>query len=220
MSETNQNQQTKTEALPMSGDQIIQNPDVAYDTTVTLPIDAVRAWSGRFGITRMGEVGNGYAGPLLPQRYDPILNEELRSLPADAEEPKRLSVGDEITDGKGPVRVLEIDDENQIILFESIYPSEGGKEPMHYTWQIKVSEGDEPNSAVVFSRTRMENLQHPKLGRFLWPKVDKTAMKILGEGIARDDSDTSKQPLKKRIGTKALAAAGKARAYKKSRAQK
>lgn len=223
MTEISKNRQVtlpkESESLQMSGDQIIQNPDTAYDTVITIPIDPERAWSGRFGITRMGEVGNGYAGLLLPQMYDPILNEDLRSLPVGADEPKRLAVGDTIIDGKGDVKVVEIDEDTKTILFESAYSSENGI-PMHYTWQIRVIEGGGENSSSIISRTRMENLKYPKFGKFLWPKIDKHAMKIMGEGIARDDSDTSKKPLKKRIGAKALVGAGKLRDYKKRRSQK
>jgi hypothetical protein len=167
----------------------------------------------------MGEVRDGYAGLLLPPKYDPILNEEFRSLPVDAAEPKRLEVGDVITDGKGNVQVMEIDEDTRTILFESVYSSENGK-PMHYTWQIKIEEGSDGNSSDITSRTRMENLKHPKVGRVLWPKIDRHAMKILGEGIARDDSDTSKQSLREKIGANALIGMGKVRDYKRGRSKK
>lgn len=206
---------------PMSGDHIIPNPDVAYDTVVTLPIDAERAWSGRFGVTRMGEVGKGYAGLLLPQRFDPILNEDLRSLPVGADEPRRLAVGDVITDGKGDVRVVEIDEDTSTILFESVYaPGAGQNKPMHYTWQIRVGAGEAEGTTVMTSRTRMEGLKYPRIGRLLWPKVDTFASRILAEGIARDDADTSKPPLRRIIGIKALAAAGKVRDLKRKRSRK
>lgn len=204
--------------LKMSGDHIIENPDVAYDTTVSLAVPPQQAWSGRFGVTRMGEVENGYAGLLLPQMYDPILREDLRSLPVGADEPKRLTVGDVITDGKGNVKVLEIDDETKTILFESVYDFESASaKPMHYTWQIRICEGNDSNSALMLARTRMEHLKNPRLGRFIWPRVDKIASKVLAKGIERDDSDTSRKHLKTRLGAKAISAAGKARDYRQKR---
>lgn len=207
-----------TESIMMSGDTIIQNPDVAYDTLINVPITPELAWSGRFGVARMGEVGKGYAGLLLPQMYDPILRDDLKSLPVGADEPKRLVVGDVITDGKGDVAVLEIDEQTRTILFESVYFSESeGSKPMHYTWQIRIGNGIEGKSATMLSRTRMADLKNPRLGKFLWPKVDRIAMKILAEGIARDDSDITRPPLKRIIGAKALLAAGKARDYKRAR---
>jgi|GEM_PF-3463675 len=207
-------------SLLMSGDLIIQNPEVAYDTVVDLRVSADKAWSGRFGVTRMGEVADGYAGLLLPQIYDPILRENLRSLPEGADEPKQLEVGDVITDGKGDVQVVEIDDETRTILFESVYsPQSDGKKPMHYTWQIRIEKGVDGGPPTMLSRTRMEDLKNPRAGKFLWPRVDKMAVKILAEGIARDDSDTSRKPLKSRLGARAINGAGKIATYKRARFQ-
>lgn len=207
--------------LEMSGDYIIQAPDVAYDTTVTLAVSADQAWSGRFGVTRMGEVESGYAGLLLPQMYDPILREDLRSLPVGADDPKQLSVGDVITDGKGNVKVVEVDDETRTILFESVYDADSsGDKPMHYTWQIRISQGENTDSAVMLSRTRMENLKNPKLGRFIWPRVDRVANRVLAKGIERDDSNAAPKPLKARAGALAIVATGRARDYKQARKER
>ena len=202
---------TERPPQPMSGDSIIANPDIAYDTAIVLPVSPDEAWAGRFGITRMGAVTEGYAGPLLPARFDQILPEHMRSLPADAPEPKRLKVGDSIPDGHKDDRatVVQLDEEARTMVLDMQWTSKNHKPGLHYTWQLTVEPGESDNTAMVVARTRMENIKHNRAGQLVFPYIDRYAMKIVGEAISRDDSaPLPKQTMKQKIGSKALQATG------------
>lgn len=210
-------------SLPMSGDSIIANPDVSYDTAIIVPTSVDEAWSGRFGITRMGMVGEGFAGPLLPQRLDPIMPEQFRSLPANAPEPKRLQVGDTMPDGHRDDRakVVELDDEEMTMVFETKWTSKTEKPALHYTWQLTVRAGAEDNTAVILARTRMENVKHSRVGQAIFPRADRYAMRMIGEGVSRDDTaPVSRDTLKQRLGSKAILSAGKLKTFKSQRSTK
>lgn len=217
-------QPVNQEALaPMSGDGIIPQPDAAWDTTIVVQKPLDEAWSGRFGITRMGAVGEGYAGLLLPQRLDPLLPEHLRSLPKDAtHEPKRLQVGDTIPDSHKDDRseVVELDDDHRTIVFETRWKSENSKPGLHYTWQVTARPGETEGTTELIARTRMENLKRPALGRLLWPRIDRFAMKFIGEGISRDDSlPEPRATMGRRLGNLAIKTAGKIKARRDQKAK-
>lgn len=198
---------------PMSGDTIIPEPDLAWDTPVAVPKSPEEAWSGRYGITRMGSVEDGLAGPLLPQRFDPVIPPHMRSLAADAPEPRQLQVGDTIPDGyPGSVgTVVEINDELKTMVVDTWWPSKKGKPGLHYTWQLTVEPGADADTSTIIARTRMENVAHKAAGK-LWPTVDRYAMRLIAEGVGRDDA-APKAPLtlRQKLGSNALAAAGKVR---------
>lgn len=195
----------------MTGDAIISNPDLAWDTPVVVTKTPDEAWAGRYGITRMGSVEDGLAGPLLPQRFDPVLPPHMRSLVADAAEPRRLQVGDTVPDGyPGSVgTVVELDDEQKTMVIDTIWPSKKGKPGLHYTWQLTVEPGAEEGTSTILARTRMEHVAHKTVGK-LWPSVDRYAMRLIVEGVSRDDqAPQTPATLRQKLGTRAIAAAGR-----------
>lgn len=195
----------------MSGDVIIPNPDLAWDTSVVVSKPPDQAWAGRYGIIRMGSVQDGLAGPLLPQRFDPVLPLHMRSLAADAPEPRRLQVGDMVPDGyPGSVgTVVELDDELRTMVIDTQWPSKKDRPGLHYTWQLTVEPGTEDDSSILVARTRMEHVTHKTVGR-LWPRVDRYAMRLVAEGVSRDDlAPTSPPTLGRKLGAFAIIAAGK-----------
>lgn len=195
----------------MSGDTIIPSPDLAWDTPVVVSKTAEEAWAGRYGITRMGSTQDGLAGPLLPRRFDPVLPPHMRSLAVDAPEPRRLQVGDTIPDGypNSVGTVIELDDERRTMVIDTLWPSKKGRPGLHYTWQLTVEPGAEEGTSVIVARTRMENVVHTTVGR-LWPKVDTYAMRLIAEGVSRDDlAPTAPATLRQKLGAYAVTATGR-----------
>lgn len=199
--------QPETRVTGMSGDHIIEHPQVAWDTTVTVPATPEEVWSGRLGVTRMGPLSEGGAGVPLPPRLDKYLwggkLADFRSLPNDAPLPRQLQVGDSVPDGHKDDRaiVTERDDEARTVVFDMQWSSKGEKPGLHYTWQLQVQEGDVPGTTNLTARTRMENLKRPDLWTKLGPGMDRSAMKLISEGIARDEEsahDFAERELKTR----------------------
>lgn len=196
---------------PMSGDAIIANPDLAWDTTVVVPKTPDEAWAGRYGIIPMGSVEDGLAGPLLPQRFDPVLPPHMRSLAVDAPEPRRLRIGDTVPDGKpGSVgTVVELDDERKTMVIDTQWPSKKGRPGLRYTWQLTVGPGMEDGTSLVTARTRMEHVTHKAIGK-MWPAADRYAMRLVAEGVGRDDWAPEATPtLQRKIGAYAIGTAGR-----------
>ena len=196
----------------MSGDIIIPHPDLAWDTPVETSRTPDEAWAGRYGVTRIGSIEDGLAGPLLPQRFDPVLPPHMRSLAADAPEPRRLQVGDTVPDRyPGSVgTVVEIDDEQRTMVIDTQWPSKNGKPGLHYTWQLTVRQGVGDNgTSTIVARTRMENVTHKTVGR-IWPKVDAYAMRLIAEGVGRDDlAPRAPSSLRQKFGARVIAATGR-----------
>lgn len=205
-------QQPAQETVPaMSGDGIIADPDLAWDTSVVVSRSPDKAWAGRYGITRMGSVEDGLAGPLLPQRFDPVLPPHMRSLAADAPEPRRLQIGDTVPDGKpGSVgTVVELDDGRKTIVIDTQWPSNKGRPGLRYTWQLTVEPGVEDDTSVIVARTRMVGVAHKSVGK-IWPIADKYAMRLIAEGVGRDDlAPQAPLTLRQRLGARAMAAVGR-----------
>ena len=191
----------------MSGDYIIEHPDVELNTSVVVPRPPQEVWAGRLGITRMGPIGEGGAGVPIPPRLDKYLVgkklREFRSLPDDAPLPRQLQVGDSVPDGHKDDRavVVERDDEARSILFDMQWSPRKGKEGLHYTWQLLAEEGENPGTTNLTARTRMENVKHPELWARFGPSIDRSAMKLISEGITREEPNTaeSKQKLRRQI---------------------
>lgn len=180
--------------LPMSGDSIIANPDVAYDTSVIVPLSIEEVWSGRLGITRMGPLDENGAGLPTPPRLDKYFRGEkirgFRSLPDDAPIPRQLEVGDSMPDGHKDDRavLVERDDEARSMVFDMQWTPKPGKvDALHYTWQLWLTEGETPGTTILTARTRMENISHPEIWAKYAPRADQMAMRVIAEGITRDD---------------------------------
>lgn len=181
--------------LFMSGDDIIVNPEVAWDTTIVVPKPLDEVWEGRYGVSRMGAVDEGYAALALPRRYDPMLSKKLRSLPVGGPLPKQLVEGDAIPDGHGSdravVRYINSEGPEKSVVFETEWTKKDGTKGLHYVWEVSAKEGDSPDQTIVTTRTYMENLKHPRAAALFGPSIDRFAMKLVGEGLARDDTDPS-----------------------------
>ncbi len=187
-------QASESSSAPMSGDYIIEHPEAAWDTTVIVPVSPEEVWSGRLGITRMGPLSEGGAGVPLPPRLDKYLPggklKDFRSLPDDAPMPRELHVGDSVPDGHKDDRavVVERDDGARTIVFDMQWSPKGEQPGLHYTWQLQVEEGSASGTTNLTARTRMEHLKRPELWAKFGPGIDRSAMKLISEGIARDES--------------------------------
>ena len=109
--------------VPMSGDSIIEKPDVAWDTTIVVPRGLEEVWSGQFGLTRVGLVDEGGHGMGFPQKLDPVLPKKFRSLPDGAPLPYQLRIGDSVPDGhkddRAIVREIDYEGSERAIVFET-----------------------------------------------------------------------------------------------------
>lgn len=190
----NQPHQPEEDYAPMSGDSIIEHPDVSYDTRVIVPLSVEEVWSGRLGITRMGPLDENGAGLPTPPRLDRYFRggkiSQFRSLPDDAPLPRQLEVGDSMPDGHKDDRALlvERDDEARSMVFDMQWtPKPGKQDALHYTWQLWLTEGETPGTTILTARTRMENIAHPEVWAKYAPRADQMAMRVIAEGITRDD---------------------------------
>ncbi len=193
----------------MSGDAIIAEPDLVWDTTLPVAKPPDEAWAGRYGITRMGSVQDGLAGPLLPRRFDPVLPPHMRSLAKDAPAPRRLRLGDMVPDGKpGSIgTVVELDDERRTMVIDTQWPSKHDKPGLRYTWQLNVIPYKD-NTSLLVARTRMVHVAHKTVGR-VWPLADWYAMRLIAEGVERDDLAPEAPPtLCRKLGAYAMVVAG------------
>lgn len=159
----------------------------------------------------MGSVEDGLAGPLLPQRFDPVLPPHMRSLVTGAPEPRRLRIGDTVPDGyPGSVGTLVgLDDERRTMVIDTWWPSKKGTPGLHYTWELTVEPGAENDTSTLIAKTRMEHVVHKRVGKKLWPLIDRYAMRLIAEGVSRDDLAPKAPPtLRQQLGTRVIAAAG------------